>query len=174
MDTEVMNDFTYPTLRIAVLQGLKELKERFSADPSILKVDTCPYDPDTIEVLTQILTPETIKVVERVQVEAPKEAEQDGLLNADERELVADTVSSLLKQLNTLGEGEAGLDTQTKVQIIKAKATLIDQMLRLHERIMNIKRLANFHATVFSILDDYVDEAGRAAVLKRMEPYRYD
>lgn len=162
----------YPTLRFAVLQGLLALKHEFDNDPAVLKDGSCPYDAETVEILTQILkTSVEIREV-KVEVAAPVVAdERGGLLDAEEKELVNQTIGELLKQLNELGEGEKSLDTQTKVQIIKAKATLIDQMLKMHERIMNVKRISGFHAVVMSILDDLVAEADRQTFLKRMEPY---
>lgn len=168
-----MSPITYPTLRVTVLQGLRDLKEQFENDPSVLKADNCPYDPETIAVLTRILAPKIVTKTVEVQVEAPSEVgkARSGLLTDDESNLVDQTIGELLKQLNELGEGEMNLDTQTKIAIIKAKATLIDQMLKSHERVMNVKRIAEFQSIVIGILDDYVGEADRGAFLKRIEVY---
>lgn len=165
-----MPDIVYPTLRVTVLQGLRDLKEMFENDPAVLKDGNCPYDPDTIAILTRILTPKIVRVEVPVETAAPA-VKQVGLLNGEDSETVEITIMSMLKELRELGEGEKTLDTQTKVAIIKAKATLIDQVMKQHERIMNIKRIANFQAVVFSVLDDFVSEADRQAYIKRMEPY---
>lgn len=165
-----MPDISYPTLRVQVLQGLVDLKEHFEADPSVLRQGDCPYDPDTIAALTRILSPKIIREVVEV-APAPEQEKMRGKLSGEEQELIETTISDLLKQLNTLGEGETGLDTQTKIQIIKAKATLIDQLLKMHERIMNVKRTAAFHGVVLSILDDYISESDRQLILRRVEAY---
>lgn len=166
----------FPTLRLAVVQGLLDLKRQYDADPLFLRVPECPYDVETVEMLEKILTSRTVeveKIVEKiVEVEAKVDkAERRERLTEDEQELVDKTVGDMLKDLNKLGEGEKGLDTQTKIQIIKAKATLIDQMLKMHERVMNVKRVANFQTVVISILDDLVSEADRDIFLQRLEPY---
>ena len=166
---------TFPTLRLAVVQGMLDLKRQYDADPQFLRVPECPYDTETVEMLEHIFKSQTIeKIVEKV-VEVPVEAEAKGArrekLDEGEQELVDKTVAELLKDLNKLGEGEMGLDTQTKVQIIKAKATLIDQMLKMHERVMNVKRISNFQTVVISILDDLIAPSDRSVFLQRMEPY---
>lgn len=165
---------TFPTLRLAVVQGMLDLKRQYDADPSFLKATDCPYDSETVEMLEQIFASRIVEVekIVTVTVEAPadKEARRERLTD-EEQDLVDKTVGDMLKELNKLGDGELGLDTQTRVQIIKAKATLIDQMLKMHERVMNVKRIANFQSVVISILDDLVTDADRDVFLKRLEPY---
>lgn len=164
----------FPTLRLAVVQGMLDLKRLYDADPTFLQETDCPYDKETVAMLEQIFASRVVeveKIVEKIiEVEAPKEARRERLTE-EEQELVDKTVGDMLKDLNKLGEGEKGLDTQTKIQIIKAKATLIDQMLKMHERVMNVKRVANFQTVVISILDDLISEADRTIFLARLEPY---
>lgn len=168
-----MSIITYPTLRVAVLQGLRDLKEQFEIDPKVLQADNCPYDPETVEILTRILAPKIVREVVEVvrEAEPADESARSGLLTSEEVGLVDQTIGELLRQLNELGEGETNLDTSTKIAIIKAKATLIDQMLKSHERVMNVKRIAEFQSIVISILDDFVDESARSAFMKRLEVY---
>lgn len=166
----VMTTTVYPTLRVTVLQGLRDLKEQFEIDPGVLKAGDCPYDQETIAILTRILAPKI--VVKEIQVAAATAPEKPvGLLGEEDQDLIETTIMDLLKELRTLGEGEKTLDTSDKVAIIKAKATLIDQLMKQHERIMNVKRIAAFQSIVIGILDDFVGEADRQAFLKRMEIY---
>ncbi len=165
---------TFPTLRLAVVQGMLDMKRQLDADPSLLRTPECPYDAETIEMLEQIFASRIVEVEKIVEVQVESEAakaERRERLTGEEQDLVDKTVGDMLKELNKLGEGELGLDTQTRVQIIKAKATLIDQMLKMHERVMNVKRVANFQTVVISILDDLISAADRDVFLKRLEPY---
>lgn len=167
------SEHTFPTLRLAVVNNFRDLKRRYDSDPHFLRQPDCPYDPETIDLLEQILVSKEVvveKVIEKV-VEVSPESVRGGKLSGEDQDVIEKTVTDLLKELNTLGEGEKGLDTQTKIQIIKAKAGLIDQVLKSHERIMNVKQVAAFHTVVISILDDFVGEEDRQAFLKRMEPY---
>lgn len=164
----------FPTLRLAVVQGMLDLKRQYDAEPTFFKASECPYDAETVEMLEGIFASRIVEVEKivtvTVEAEASKEARRERL-NGEEQDLVDKTVGDMLKELNRLGEGELGLDTQTRVQIIKAKATLIDQMLKMHERVMNVKRVANFQTVVISILDDLVTDADRDVFLQRLEPY---
>jgi hypothetical protein len=167
---------TYPTLRIGVLQSIVELKLLHEQDPSLLRDSTCPYDVETITALEQLFKTRVVeKIVEKI---VEKEARGRGRpttetkLTIADQELVEDSATELLGQLKELGEGEKGLDTQTKIQIIKTKATLIEQLLKLRERWHNVKRVALFQAVVIGVLDDLLLEADRDEFLKRIAPYR--
>ena len=167
---------TYPTLRLGVLQAIAELKDL----PNALTRPDCPYDRETIEVLEKIFkVREVEKIVDKiVEVQVGPgggtrgRPSGDTKLSIEAQEDVADSATELLGQLKALGEGEKGLDTQTKIQIIKTKATLIEQLLKLRERWNNVKRISLFQAVVIAILDDLISEGDRQEFLRRVEPYR--
>jgi hypothetical protein len=169
----------YPPLRLGLLQGLVQLKERVTADPAFLKGKDCPYDPETIGILEGLFVE---RVVEKIVMRGadPANAEKRGRgrptkdqqLTGDDAEELEQTTKELLSQLKQLGDGAKTLETGEKIQIIKAKSALVEQLLKMRERMMNVKRMANFQAVVISVLDDLVEEDGRAEFLKRIEPYR--
>lgn len=170
-------DMTFPILRFAALQNIAQLKAEYDRDPELFRSGTCPYDEETIAVLVKLFAPtivtETIEkkviVNENGGKRGPKEGA--GLTGEDLDEVNAELVD-MLKQLRQMGEGEAKLDTGERLQIIKTKASLIEQLIKARERVLNVKHLANFQAVVISILDDLVDEDAREVFLKRLEPYR--
>lgn len=165
---------TYPTLRIGVLQSLIELKAQLAHDNQLLELEVCPYDRETVTALKTIFTERVVeRVVEKevVRVISPEER-ADTKMSLSDQEEVAESARELLSQLKVLGEGETGLDTQTKIQIIKTKATLMEQLVKLRERWMNVKRQSQFHAVVIGILDDLLAENDRAEFLRRLEPFR--
>lgn len=165
----------YPTLRIGVLQSLMELKGRIEQDSNFLKLESCPYDNETVGVLDHIFAPierivEIEKLIEVGSLRRPRP--KDMKLSEEDQSQVETTARDLLSQLNSLGEGEKGLDTQTKIQIIKTKATLIEQLLKLRERWFNVKRTAEFQEVVIAILDDLIADRDRDEFLRRIDPYR--
>jgi hypothetical protein len=169
----------YPTLRLGLLQGMVQLKENVDANPDFLKSSDCPYDPETVGILTKIFAS---KIVEKTITRGadPENDEKRGRgrpskaqqLSGDDADELENTAKELLTQLKKLGDGEKTLDTGARIQIIKTKATLIEQLLKMRERMMNVKRMATFQAVVIGILDDLVGEDGREAFLKRISPYR--
>lgn len=170
----------FPPLRIGLLQGLISLKQSVDSDATIL--DQSPYDNETKGILAKLFAP---KIVEKkVEVEVVREVKagrgrptKDVSLSAEDQEKVKDEIGKLMNQLNNLGTGEGdggegGLETNERIQIIKTKASLLQQLLQMQERVFNIKRMSNFQETVITILDDLVSEDDREVFLKRIEPYR--
>lgn len=175
-----MNQFNFPPLRIGLLQALMQLKERVDADETAL--EGAPYDNETVSVLRRLFAP---KIVEKkVEVEVIREAKtgrgrptKDVALSAEDQDKLRTEIKSLMDELNKLGSGggEDGtvvLETGERIQIVKVKASLLDQLLKMQERVFNIKRMSQFQEVVISILDDLVTEDDRETFLKRIEPYR--
>ncbi len=172
----LMAKFDFPPLRLAALNALLTIKERMVADPQVLKSTDCPYDDETIECLGKILeVREVERVVERVVTvnknERGRPRKVDGLKIEDLAEL-DDEVKGLLKSLREMDAMEGALETNERVQILKTKASLIEQALKNRERILNVKMMSEFQSTVIGILDDLIDDEGRDAFLTRIEPYR--
>lgn len=167
---------TYPTLRLGVLQALIELKGYTEQHPEALQAKECPYDKETVDALELIFKTRVVeKVVERVvekEVRSRGRPTGDTKLSDEDQQDVESSANELLGQLKALGEGEKGLDTSTKIQIIKTKAALIEQLLKLRERWFNVKRVAQFQTVVIGVLDDLLGEADRQEFLKRIEPYK--
>ena len=164
---------TFPTLRLGVLQSMIELQAQFHHNPQLFDEKECPYDRETVDVLRRIFAVKTIeKEVVREGIKEVGRTPVAEKLNSAQQEEVEQTALDLLQELKKLGNGEKGLDTSTKIQIIKTKATLIEQLLKMRERFMNVKRVANFQTVVIAILDDLLDEDRRQEFLKRVEPFR--
>lgn len=172
-------EHTFPTLRLAVLHNLRDLQAAIVADPDALRGPSCPYDNETIELLEGLLRPRIVeKVITR---EAPVAKPGRGapkkeiVLNEDDLEEVESSARELLQDLKDLGKGGADdvpLDTSAKVQIVRAKAALIETVIKQTERVYNVKRISGFEATVISILEDLVGEDHRDEFLRRLEPYK--
>lgn len=171
---------TYPTLRIGVLRALQDLKRHYSADPEIFSRDDCPYDLDVRAVLSEILAVETVtveKIVEKIVVNDGAVSERRGKaagLNEADQENIANELSELLEQLKSMeeGKGEAELDQAARLAVFKLKTTIIEKIINLRERVLNIKRIANFEAVIIGVLDDLVSEDDREVFLERIAPYR--
>ena len=163
---------TYPTLRIGVLQALVELRGQYEHNDKFFEATDCPYDKETVAALKQIFKTRVVEKEVIKEITVPVSSGSDAAMTLTDQEEVAESAKELLTQLKELGEGERGLDTQTKIQIIKTKATLIEQLLKLRERWLNVKRMSQFQTVVISILDDLVEEDDRNEFLKRIEPYR--
>lgn len=168
--------FNFPPLRMGVLASLMPLREALEADPAILDSPECPYDNETKDLLRKLVTPRVVeKIVERT-VEVAKKAgagpgNRKAKLSADHVDEVEQDAKDLLIELKNLGNGEAHLDTQAKVQIIKTKAALMERLTVMLERVVNVKKTASFVTTVIDIVQDLVEEGKRDEFLRRIKPY---
>jgi hypothetical protein len=167
-----MPKLDFPPLRLAVLNGLLGLKDRYAADPDLFKHEDCPYDDETVEALTSILqVKEVERIVEKtVQVKRERGRPKKGGVSEEDLAELEKEVRDLLTNLKAMEAGPS-LDTNEKIQITKTKTTLIEKLLEMRERVMNVRRLSEFQTVVISVLDDLVDEDGRDAFLERIEPY---
>jgi hypothetical protein len=173
---------SYPTLRIAILQGLMSLKAALEQDQDYLKHPDCPYDGDTVELLERLFTARIVEVIKEVQIAPPPEAKKRGPKSAkrelsdDEMAEVEQEARELLKELRDMGGvkelGVPNLDTATKLQIIKVRSQLLEKLVSIRERITGARKIAQFQATVIGILDDLVGDEGRDEFITRLEPFR--
>lgn len=169
------NHTQFPTLRLGLLQTLRELKREFNTDDAIFTREDCPYDLETIEILKEILqtTVRTVEVEKLIFAEAkagPKTGVNDedmGVVEAELRQCLDE-----LRNLNKDADGVAKNDEDTQLKIIKAKASLIEQLVKLRERVMNVRRQTDFEGTVMGILEELVSEDDRAVFLRRLESYK--
>lgn len=174
-------NFNFPPLRIGLLQGLLSLKERVDADPEAL--ETAPYDKETVGILNRLFAPKVIEKKVEVPVDRSPERvsrgrpTKDVTLSGEDQDKLRTEISTLMEELNNLGngggeEGTVVLETGERIQIVKTKASLLDQLLKMQERVFNIKRMSTFQEVVIGILDDLVSEDDREVFLRRIEPYR--
>lgn len=162
----------YPPLRMAVLNGLLEIK----SDLASLDAEDCPYDPETVKVLKDILAPQVVeKVVEKeVVVQAGRgrgRPSKDVELSSEDKQLIGDTIRGLIEALDAMGTGE-GLETNERIQITKTKTALVRDLLQLREKNVTAQKMEEFKETVIGILNDLVKEEDRELFLRRLEPYR--
>jgi len=166
---------SYPPLRLAVLQGLKDIKDGLQSDPSFLENEECPYDEETVRMLKDLLATKIVEKEVIREVEVEKKAgrgrpRKDAALSEEDQDHVKNELKKLIDGLNALST--AGQEASAVVQITRTKATLIEKLLQMQERIYNVKKMSEFQTVIISILDDLVDEKGREIFLKRLEPYR--
>lgn len=165
---------TFPTLRLGLLHNLRDLKAQFAANSLLFEDSGCPYDIETVLVLRDIMqtTVETVEVERVVYVE--KESKDGGVTDED-MGVVEDELRFALAEIRGLNkdlEGVAKKDDETVLKILKAKTTLIEQVVKLRERTMTLRRQTEFEATVIGILEQLVGEDDRAEFLARLKPYR--
>jgi aminoglycoside phosphotransferase len=160
---------TFPPLRVAVLSALRELKE----DLSHLDRNSCPYDEETKKLIKALLEPKVVEKIVEKQITGPGAVgrpSKDIKLSEEDQQKVLDEILTNLKDLRDLKLDE--MDTNAKIQVIKSRSTLTEQMLKMQERHTSVVKTEQFKETVIRILDEIVDEKGREQFMKRLEEFR--
>lgn len=171
-----MSNFSFPPLRIGVLSSLADLKERMDEDPAF--IETSPYDNEARRVLSSLFEPKVVeKEVVREVVREVKAGRgrptKDVALSEEDQEQVRRNIADLLAQLNDMGTGEdEKLETNERIQIIKTKANLNEQLLKMQERVFNVKRMSDFQTIVLGVVEDLVPDADKHLFIERLEAYR--
>lgn len=166
---------TFPTLRLGVLQNLHNLKEQFTADSGLFDREGCPYDQETKVVLREILQTTVVEVERVVERVVEVSGRGNGGVTDEDIGVVEDELRLCLTELRSIKmerEGLAKVDDETLLKIVKAKSTLIEQIVKLRERVMNLRRQSEFEGVVVGILEELVSEDDRGEFLARLKPYR--
>lgn len=166
---------TFPTLRLGLLQSLRDLKRRYAADDKLFELEDCPYDSETKALLRDILEV-SVNVIEVEKIVEVEKVVRGGGVTDEDMGMVEDELRLCLEEVRALNKEVEGVaakvDDETKIKIIKAKAALLEQVTKLRERVINTRRTAEFETTVIDILEDLVSVDDRAEFLRRLEKFK--
>lgn len=160
----------YPTVNLAQLQKLKTIITNANDDPKYLDGRICPYDAPT-RVLIASLLPDPVvaatlgSLPEGRGKTGPKR--KPGINIADlEKEF-----NELRDEIKNLKTDAKGLESHERIQIVKTRATLVEKILSMKERIENIKKQQDFIAVVIQVMEDELPQELRLKIIEKLEPF---
>lgn len=164
----------FPPLRMAVLNALIDLKQGIQADKNFL--DGSPYDDEVNQILYALFEPKVVEVVVEKEVSVPAKSgrgrpRKDVELSEEDKEKVRKEITDLIGALNDMGTGE-DLETNERLQVIKAKTNLVNQLLQMRERNTTSQKMEEFMSVVMNILESLVSEKDREVFLQKLNAYR--
>lgn len=176
----------YPNLNLGALASLMTLRQQMEVHPNYLTLPECPYEEDTVEQIERIMAPQIIEkevivereviVEKRIEV-AAKAADGGGKRGPKQKspgvdvDAVAQEIQDIRQELKQLKIDGKALQTADKIQIIKTRATLVEKLISMNEKVTNQRQMSLFMSTVMTILDDLVEEEGRQEFMRRLETY---
>lgn len=175
----------YPFISTDVINALTTLSEQIIAYEDFLDRPECPYDPITKEMLRRMIrvkaevpvapdqskiTTRRIETAEMAVSEGSKRGRKlkDGGVIIDD---VAKEIEAIRAELQQLKLDSTKLPTNEKIQIIKTRAALVEKLIAMSERCINIKTQSRFMTTVMGLLDDLVPNDERLEFIRRLEPF---
>lgn len=181
-----MSEAYYPKLDLGALAGFITIRQQSRQFDDYFTNPKCPYDRDTKTQLERLIAPEVVekvveveKIIERKAKTAERAAEGGGTgpkkvkLKASGVDLdgVSQEIQDLRRELQQLKTDSKGLQTGDKIQIIKTRASLVEKLIAMDEKINNLKRISLFQTTIMMILEDLIPQERRLEFIRRITPF---
>lgn len=147
-----MNDY-FPDIDVDALSLMIELQRE---DPTYVTRGGFPEDVEAL--FLALNTPVVLDQVAEVDLEGMNKWEK---LEHESNELFT--------LLTEAGKSLDNRDSSEKMAYFRTATTLLERLVGIQERSLNLRRLAQFQQTVVSIMDDVLDGDQRVAVRERLQ-----
>ncbi len=142
----------------AILVAAEGLGGRYLDDPS------CPWASD----FKQLIRPLIVKDRQNAFV-GEVENQFDGVEEGDKFDLLIKEVEETITSMKNLeAEMRGDSDNSDRVQVIKAKTTLLEKWVSLKERVYTLKEMSDFQRIVLDVLDQVLDVDQRTKFLDKL------
>jgi len=139
-------------------KNLKLIQKLQSEDATYLQDDQCPYSED-IKKLFMIADSTSDFDIQDIDIEG---------LDTDDGMLAE--VMTLYAHLKQFGTEMRNSDTASeKNTYFKLSATLLEKLIVMRERVINIQKMQVFQDTVLQIMEDELDPTQRTAVMNKLK-----
>lgn len=152
------SDVFYPRIDTALLTPFRALKGLMLSDPEYLSRPECPYTLDVREFITELFS--TGSVGPSVALETPEDLERELAVSYD--------------QLRRMGEKIDVIDAKDRIQWAKAQMGLLERIIALRERVLNMRMISEFQRGVIALLDEVLEPAQRTAFVERLGQFLPD
>jgi uncharacterized protein YaaR (DUF327 family) len=143
----VLDDGTQPLLQSMFLQMLD--------DPTYL--EGAPYSAELKATLQKFVTA------------VPRDAANIFEGVPDKMVVVEEQIEKLISDLNVFGDALSTKDNSEKLAFFKTKASLIEKLISMKERVHNLKAMSEFQTVVLGFLDEICTKDQISDLMKRLE-----
>lgn len=148
----------YPTISPEMLVPFRAVRGLIHANPEYLNSPDCPYNDETKAFLAVNFGGAAVAVdQDLVTLESPEDLE---------RELV-----SIYSDIKRLDKNIQNIDAKDKVAWAKAVVSILERVLQLRERNLNMKMTVEFQKTIIQIMDEVCDPAQRSEITARLQRF---
>lgn len=167
-----MSDDFYPDVMPGGLLPAKLIVQGMEGDPLWLERRECPYDDETKHEITTFWEMVRANRAETVSSNAPPAIELD-----DQGEIKWDTLSDELTKLyndlrsfQTTGTGDGSrLDPKEQMAFFRTATSLMDKIVGLGERTMNIKQVSEFQGRVMAVFEAVLKPDQRTRAMEMLK-----
>lgn len=150
----------YPNITDPLLSPIRVLRIYLNTNPDLFDRPECPYTEDTKRFLKELF-----------DGSGSAEEKQSFLARAEDkiaalREQIAQTLDDVRD-----AEKHGKLDQKDRVQLLKAKPALLEKLIELEERAVNVKTLSDFMKTIYRFVDKDMDPDQRTKLMKALDAH---
>lgn len=154
-----MSNF-YPNINEGQLKLIQIVIDNMENNPEYLSDPRCPYNEKIKAFFEQRAAVTSVGDMFEVADEAPI-GEYDKLLDKQ--------IEKILNDLENFGNSLSSSDVSEKLQYFKTKTTLIDRLVGMRERVMNLKELNEFRGAILSFMDEVCTKDQITQLMQRLD-----
>lgn len=149
----------YPTITPETLTPFNAALSLMMKDPGYLDHSSCPYPEPVRQFLHKLATGSGAPVAELadVSLETPED--------------VLEQLSQLYTTLMGFGKSIKASDASEKIQWAKASTSLLERIVTIRERTLNLKQFSEFQSAVLGLLNEVLEPAQRTDFVDRLGKY---
>ena len=146
----------FPRIPEETATSLAVIAKSLETNPDYLSEPECPYSDATKAVLLRLAP---IKVTGEEGVDLFEDRE--------DTEVFEDQIKRALSEIKDLGSQLT--DVNDKLAYFKAKTGLLEKLIALQERTLNLKELSQFRSVLLEAIDQLCDADTTTAIMKRLQ-----
>lgn len=149
----------YPTLSDGQILPLKVVLEQLKTVEDYLDRPECPYTPVIKDFLRRFQPQPAVSV-------APPVLFEEG---QDKLEVIEAQVASLIVDLDHFGRSLGSAEHSERLQYFKTKTGLLEKLIDMRERTLNLREMHVFRQTVMGFLEEICTKDQTTELMRRLE-----
>lgn len=147
-------DRFYPPLGDDALFALDVIAQNLRTDPEYL--DEAPYPAAVLDIFGKMPS-------------IPGDPEAPSLEDEDKWDRLQRESDKLFRGLTDAGNQLDSRDNAEKMAYFRTATSLLDKIVGIQDRILNLRAVSRFHTTVMAIMEDVLDPGQRTEVMERLK-----
>lgn len=144
----------FPTITTEMLVPFQALLAQLATDPKVLDQADCPYSNETKDFLKRLAGFATSTGGNTAIAFTTEELEQE--------------VSDLLRSAKEASANLGTIEAKDKMAVLKGQGQLLEKLIELRERMLNLKHMSAFKRVVIDVLDTVCTPAQRTEITTKL------
>lgn len=143
----------YPTVRDETVLSLTPVLKRSLQDPSYLSDPECPYSDLVKDFFRQFQVTKTVDLFE----------------DKDELVVIDQQIHAIINDLEAVAAQLGSADHSEKLTYFKTKSSLLEKLIGMRERVLNLREVNEFRSVILAFLDEVCSKDQITDLMKRLD-----